>query len=30
MVTYPGSPSFPNLWEQRLNIFQEISDSLKK
>jgi dipeptidyl aminopeptidase/acylaminoacyl peptidase len=30
MVTYPGSPHFPTLWEQRLNIFQEISDWLAK
>lgn len=30
MVTYPGSPHFPNNWEQRLNIFQEISDWLAK
>lgn len=30
MVTYPGSPHFPYLWEQRLNIFQEISDWLAK
>jgi dienelactone hydrolase len=30
MVTYPGSPHFPTLWEQRLNVFQEISDWLAK
>jgi dipeptidyl aminopeptidase/acylaminoacyl peptidase len=30
MVTYPGSPHFPNLWEQRLNVMQEISDWLAK
>jgi dipeptidyl aminopeptidase/acylaminoacyl peptidase len=30
MVTYPGSPHFPTQWEQRLNVFQEISDWLKK
>jgi dipeptidyl aminopeptidase/acylaminoacyl peptidase len=30
MVTYPGSPHFPVLWEQRLNVFQEISDWLAK
>jgi dipeptidyl aminopeptidase/acylaminoacyl peptidase len=30
MVTYPGSPHFPTLWEQRLNVFQEISDWLGK
>jgi dipeptidyl aminopeptidase/acylaminoacyl peptidase len=28
MVTYPGSPHFPTLWEQRLNIMQEIADWL--
>jgi dipeptidyl aminopeptidase/acylaminoacyl peptidase len=30
MVTYPGSPHFPNQWEQRLNVFDEITDWLKK
>lgn len=30
MVTYPGSPHFPTLWEQRLNIVQELSDWLAK
>lgn len=25
MVTYPGAPHFPTLWEQRLNVFEEIS-----
>lgn len=30
MVTYPGSPHFPVLWEQRLNVMQEISDWLTK
>jgi dipeptidyl aminopeptidase/acylaminoacyl peptidase len=30
MVTYPGSPHFPTLWEQRLNVFQEIADWLTK
>ena len=30
MVTYPGSPHFPTLWEQRLNIMQEIADWLHK
>jgi dipeptidyl aminopeptidase/acylaminoacyl peptidase len=30
MVTYPGSPHFPVLWEQRLNIVQELTDWLKK
>jgi dipeptidyl aminopeptidase/acylaminoacyl peptidase len=28
MVTYPGSPHFPILWEQRLNVVQEIVDWL--
>ncbi|MEO8724594.1 MAG: S9 family peptidase [Acidobacteriaceae bacterium] len=30
MVTYPGSPHFPVLWEQRLNVAQEIVDWLGK
>ncbi len=30
LVTYPGSPHFPTLWQQRLNVFQEISDWLAK
>jgi dipeptidyl aminopeptidase/acylaminoacyl peptidase len=30
MVTYPGSPHFPVLWEQRLNVMQELTDWLKK
>ena len=30
MVTYPGSPHFPILWEQRLNVMQELSDWLAK
>jgi dipeptidyl aminopeptidase/acylaminoacyl peptidase len=30
MVTYPGSPHFPILWEQRLNVMQELSDWLTK
>jgi len=30
MVTYPGSPHFPTLWEQRLNIIQELTDWLAK
>lgn len=30
MVTYPGSPHFPTVWEQRLNVFQEIADWLAK
>ncbi|MGA9144443.1 MAG: S9 family peptidase [Candidatus Acidiferrales bacterium] len=25
MVTYPGSPHFPKLWEQRCDVFREIS-----
>src|ERR1700677_3182759 len=25
MVTYPGSPHFPRLWQQRINIFDEIA-----
>ena len=25
MVTYPGAPHFPTLWEQRLNILEEIA-----
>ncbi|MGA8728162.1 MAG: S9 family peptidase [Terracidiphilus sp.] len=29
-VTYPGSPHFPTLWEQRLNIFEEITDWLNR
>ena len=28
MVTYPGSPHFPMLWEQRLNVMQELTDWL--
>jgi dipeptidyl aminopeptidase/acylaminoacyl peptidase len=24
MVTYPGSPHFPILWQQRLNVMQEV------
>jgi dipeptidyl aminopeptidase/acylaminoacyl peptidase len=28
MVTYPGSPHFPILWEQRLDIFHELSQWL--
>lgn len=28
MVTYPGSPHFPVLWEQRLNVMQEVTDWL--
>jgi len=30
MVTYPGSPHFPRLAEQRRNVFQELSDWLLK
>jgi dipeptidyl aminopeptidase/acylaminoacyl peptidase len=30
MVTYPGSPHFPTVWEQRLNVMQEVSDWLAK
>jgi dipeptidyl aminopeptidase/acylaminoacyl peptidase len=30
MVTYPGSPHFPVLWEQRLNVMQEIVDWLNR
>jgi dipeptidyl aminopeptidase/acylaminoacyl peptidase len=30
MVTYPGSPHFPLLWEQRLNVLQELTDWLAK
>ncbi len=30
MVTYPGSPHFPVLWEQRLNVMQELTDWLAK
>lgn len=30
LVTYPGSPHFPTLWEQRLDVFQEIDDWLAK
>ncbi len=29
-VEYPGSPHFPILWEQRIDVFSEISDWLKK
>ncbi len=25
MVTYPGAPHFPTLWEQRLNVLEEIA-----
>jgi dienelactone hydrolase len=30
MVTYPGSPHFPFLWEQRINVMQELSEWLAK
>lgn len=30
MVTYPGSPHFPLLWEQRLNVVEELESWLKK
>jgi dipeptidyl aminopeptidase/acylaminoacyl peptidase len=30
MVTYPGSPHFPTVWEQRLNVMQEIADWLAR
>jgi dipeptidyl aminopeptidase/acylaminoacyl peptidase len=30
MVTYPGSPHFPRLAEQRRNVFQELGDWLAK
>ena len=30
MVTYPGSPHFPFLWEQRINVMQELGDWLAK
>jgi dipeptidyl aminopeptidase/acylaminoacyl peptidase len=30
MVTYPGSPHFPILWEQRLNLIQELTDWLNR
>ncbi|HEX5233889.1 MAG TPA: prolyl oligopeptidase family serine peptidase [Silvibacterium sp.] len=30
MVTYPGSPHFPVLWEQRINVMQEMADWLAK
>jgi dipeptidyl aminopeptidase/acylaminoacyl peptidase len=28
MVTYPGSPHFPVLWDQRINVMQEVADWL--
>jgi dienelactone hydrolase len=30
LVTYPGSPHFPVLWEQRLNVFEELAGWLRK
>jgi dipeptidyl aminopeptidase/acylaminoacyl peptidase len=30
MVAYPGSGHFPSLWEQRINVFQEVTDWLAK
>jgi dipeptidyl aminopeptidase/acylaminoacyl peptidase len=30
MVTYPGSPHFPTVWEQRLNVMQEVAEWLAK
>jgi len=30
MVTYPGSPHFPVLSEQRRDVFKELGDWLKK
>ncbi|HET6205997.1 MAG TPA: S9 family peptidase [Terracidiphilus sp.] len=30
MVTYPGSPHFPVLWEQRLNLMEEVIDWLNR
>ena len=30
LVTYPGSPHFPIVWEQRLNVMQEVADWLHK
>lgn len=30
MVTYPGSPHFPYLWQQRLNVMQEVKDWLAR
>jgi dipeptidyl aminopeptidase/acylaminoacyl peptidase len=30
MVSYPGSGHFPTLWEQRINVFQEVLDWLAK
>lgn len=30
MVTYPGSPHFPVVWEQRLDVMHELADWLAK
>jgi dipeptidyl aminopeptidase/acylaminoacyl peptidase len=30
MVTYPGSPHFPRVWEQRRDVFREIAAWLAK
>lgn len=30
MVTYPGSPHFPVLWQQRLNVMHEVADWLAR
>lgn len=30
MVTYPGSPHFPSLWEQRRSVFEEVAAWLAK
>jgi dipeptidyl aminopeptidase/acylaminoacyl peptidase len=30
MVTYPGSPHFPVLWEQRLDVLKEVAEWLQK
>ena len=30
MVTYPGSPHFPSLAEQRRNVFTEVRNWLEK
>ena len=30
LVTYPGSPHFPRLWEQRIDVFREIAAWLAK
>lgn len=30
MVTYPGSPHFPRLWEQRRDVFREVSEWLAR